>query len=126
MRLAFILLSFAWGIGVILYGVLWLVMAPDGPRDVSDVRRTARRNLGGFRSELSSTAGRLSSAWNRTESSGWPRPLDRRWIAIGLVALGGLVLLTSFGAFAWLTPVRAIGLAAVVVGIGLLVTLGTR
>jgi len=122
-RLAFILLALAWGLGLLLYGLLWLLTleqrgSADGWRDF------ARGNLGQLRQELSASGRRLSSAWSQLGRRPWPRPLDRRWIAIGAVAAGLLLLLGSFGAFAWLTPMRAVALAVICAGAAVLLTLG--
>lgn len=119
-RLAFILLAFAWGLGVLLYLALWLLMPEQGAR-ASSVEAAARQNIRIIRAELEHAPRRVSDAWHRTERSGWPRPLGRQWMAIGLVALGALVLLSSFGAFAWLTPARAVGVAAIVLGVAVIV-----
>jgi len=118
-RLVFIVLALAWGIGFILYGVLWILMANADERG----GRSARDRLGGIRDDLSLTAKRLSGAWRRGGSKGWPVPLDRRWMALGLMIAGAAILLASLGAFSWLSPTRAIGLAAVVAGASLFISL---
>jgi hypothetical protein len=84
----------------------------------------ARGNFGQLRQDLSESGRRLSSAWAQLGRRPWPRPLDRRWIAIGAVAAGLLLLLGSFGAFAWLTPLRAVALAVIVGGAAVLLTMG--
>jgi len=120
-RLVFILLGLAWGIGFILYGLLWILMANADERPGS--RRSARVRLGGIRGELALTGRRLVGAWRRGGAKGWPLPLDRRWIALSLMIAGLAILLASIGAFSWLSPTRAIGLAALVGGAAVFVSL---
>ncbi len=120
-RLAFIVLGLAWGLGFLLYGALWILMANADERPGAG--RSARARLRGIGSDLSLTGQRLSGAWRRSGSKRWPLPLDRRWIALIMMLAGVMILLASLGAFSWLTPTRAIGLAAVVAGASLLVSL---
>lgn len=121
LRLTLLLLCFAWGLGVVFYVVSWLLMPERGtsPASIGDA---ARHNLARAREELSMSAERLSAAWSRTGGS-WPRPLGRRWIAFGLILGGALLVLGSFGAFAWLTPLRALAFAAIALGAAALVGL---
>lgn len=124
MRLGFLLLALAWGVGLVVYAALWLVLPDDETRDVGSLRDSVKRNARHWRVEASRSHRYLQAAWARSGGdSNWPRPLTRRWVAVGLVAGGGAVLLASFGAFAWLTPVRAIGLAAMALGVGTLLSL---
>ena len=118
-RLVFILMSLAWGVGLLAYGVLWLLMASADDR----ANRTPRQRLAGMRGELGSSMKRISHAWGRSGRKAWPMPLDRRWIALLLVIAGFAVLMSSLGAFSWLTPGRALGLAAVVVVASMLISL---
>ncbi len=123
-RLVFIVLALAWGLGFILYGVLWILMANADDRGGGE--RSARDRLGAIREELSLTGRRLSGAWSRGGAKGWPLPLDRRWIALGLMLAGIAILLASLGAFSWLTPTRAIGLAAVLAGASVFISLRSQ
>lgn len=116
-RLAFILLGLAWGIGVILYAALWLLLPDELGGGAEDMRDVVRQNWRGIQVRVLGAQHYLGEAWERHDGARWPRPLTRRWMAYGLIAVGALVLLVSFGAFGWLTPVRAIGLAIVVVGV---------
>lgn len=121
-RLAFLLLIFAKGLGVFLYGALWLAMPAEGSR-TSSLPDTARENLLSVRDELGRAGGKLRDAWDRAGDAEWPRPLGRRWLAILLIAFGALTVLWSFGAFGWLTGPRIVGLAAVAVGAAALISL---
>jgi len=114
-RLAFVLLALAWGIGLVLYGVLWVAVPEAGAS-----RPGGRLDLGSLRDRIGASAHAIASGWRRHDRRTWPRPLSRRWIAIGLVAGGTAILLASFGAFSWLTPARAIGLALTALGAGAL------
>jgi hypothetical protein len=87
--------------------------------------RTTRQRLAGMRGDLGSSVKRLSKAWSTSGRKAWPMPLDRRWIALLLMMAGFAVLLASLGAFSWLSPGRALGLSAIVVGASLLISLRT-
>ncbi len=123
-RLAFLIAGLAWGIGLLLYGLLW-ALAPDesdrgGHRGGEGVRGEAR----GLWDDLSRSGLRFSQAWKQRETHSWPLPLSRRWIAVGMVAFGVLILLTSFGVFSWLNPTRALGLTVITAGAALMISLG--
>ena len=123
LRLAFILLTFAWGVGLALYLLGWLLLPDAGAPAFGGPRRVVRRNLAGMRGDLRHSGSRLSAAWQRSgHRQGWPRPLNRRWVAVGLVIAGVAVVLGSLGAFSWLTPTRAVGVAAVALGASVLAT----
>ena len=123
LRLAFSLLSLASGLGVLVYLALWLALPTEGMETNRGVGSVARANLRHFRRELRGSGQRLSRAWHRTSHERWPRPLSRRWLAIGLVAIGAAILSWSFGLFAWLNGTRIIGLVALLVGVGTLISL---
>lgn len=122
-RLAFVLLALAWGIGLLVYAALWLLL-PDERQPVSGSWGTnARHNVGRLRDDVASSGRWLADGWRRIDRNAWPRPLDRRWLAVGLLAIGLLVFLAALGAFDWLTPTRALGLAIAGLGAALLITL---
>jgi phage shock protein PspC (stress-responsive transcriptional regulator) len=120
-RLAFVLLGLAWGLGLILYGILWVLMP--GPEGISANRfggafqRTAR----GMRLDLGHSTKWFSKSWHRTGKELWSEPHSRRWMAIGLITAGAAVFFASIGAFDWLSPTRAFGLAIVALGVSLIV-----
>jgi phage shock protein PspC (stress-responsive transcriptional regulator) len=124
-RLAFILLSLAWGLGIFLYGLLWIIMASaDERQQGGTTSQRAKRRLRSVGTDVRTSARRLSGAWGRAGSrKSWPRPLDRRWIALTMMLVGILVFLASLGAFSWLTPLRALGLAIVIGGAAILLSL---
>ena len=125
LRLAFLLLALAWGLGVILYVVAWLVIPPAGGL-------SGRRRSGGgsrrFRSiwdDLQGSSSRLAASWSRQgKRVATPFPLTRRWMGLSLVLGGLLIVLGSFGLLAWITPVGAIGLAAMAMGAAMVANLG--
>lgn len=121
-RLAFLLLALASGVGLLLYLLFWILM-PAREAGKQPVKGIIWTNLRGMQGELFRAARRLSKVWSRAGENPWPRPLGRRWVALALIAVGLFVFLYSLGLFAWLGAVRALGLAAVVVGVGVLVTL---
>ena len=85
----------------------------------------ARYNLVTLRGSVRKLASDPWQSLDRRDTSRWPRPMGRRWIAIALAFVGVLLLLYSFGAFSWLSPVRILGLAAITVGVSLLYSLRT-
>ena len=123
-RLAFVVLGLADGVGVVIYALAWLLLPTEGERiDAASFRRAASSRLGHAGREVRGLGGSVRDAWTRVGSSRWPRPLSRRWIALLLIFVGVLVLMASFGLFAWVTPMRAFGLAMAAVGIGILMSL---
>ncbi|MBW2731264.1 MAG: PspC domain-containing protein [Deltaproteobacteria bacterium] len=123
LRLAFLVASFAWGLGLLIYGLLWLLLPAEGCTPSERIRDIARHNLTNIRQELGRTRHTFAKGWQEAKRKPWPLPLDRRWLAIGLVAIGVLLFLGSIGAFGWLTGTRALGLSIVGVGAALLVAL---
>lgn len=124
-RLAFLLLAFAWAIGVFLYLAAWAIM-PD-ERELGSSRmgwkRRLRYSARSARLDLAGSRVKLHETWQRAGRDPWPRPLGRRWLAIALIALGLGVLLASLGALNWLTGTRALGLAIAAAGIAVLLTM---
>jgi phage shock protein PspC (stress-responsive transcriptional regulator) len=122
-RLAFMLLTLAWGAGLVLYLLGWVLLPEAGAPVAGGPRRVIRRNLSSLRGDLRRSGSHVSAAWQRSgHRQRWPRPLSRRWVALGLVIAGLAVVLSSFGAFGWLTPTRAVGVAAVALGASVLAT----
>lgn len=125
-RLAFLILALASGLGVLLYLLLWLTLPAEGvARQDAGVLDVVRDNLRHLGDDLAAAGGTLRTAWERGDERPWPwpRPLSRRWIAIGLIACGSLVLLYSLGLFGWLGPGRLLGVLAIIAGAALLVRL---
>jgi phage shock protein PspC (stress-responsive transcriptional regulator) len=122
-RLAFLLLALAWGVGVVLYSVLWIVM-PDAGGSEGTVRGgTFRATAGRVNVDLGHARHRFAESWRRAGMEPWPRPLGRRWMAIGLVVVGVAIFLLSIGALDWINAPRALGLALVAGGISLIVAM---
>jgi phage shock protein C len=124
-RLTFLLLTLAWGIGAVLYGLSWLLL-PETGRSQAPLRKVMRANARTIRRRAARVPGSLGQAWSRSRGSLAVDPLDRRVLAFGLIALGSLVLLWSFGMFAWLSPTRIAGLGAIALGSAALLGLGGR
>ena len=124
-RLAFIVLGLAWGIGLAIYGALWL-LSPDRERNADHWRQTARSNLRSMATELNLSGRRLASAWKQQDQRPWPLPLGRRWMALALICFGALIVLASVGAFGWLTVGRAFGLAVIAIGGAIIFTMGEK
>ena len=122
LRLAFLLLALASGIGLLLYLALWLLIPGEGSQ-ARQGERVVWSNMRGLRRELYEVVQRLRAMWAEEGRNPWPLPLNRRWFALGLMAAGAVVVLVSIGAFSWLGTTRALGLAAIIVGASVLVTL---
>jgi hypothetical protein len=123
-RLAFLLLGLASGLGLLLYLLLWIVLPREDLADRRLYREVIRDNLLAMGGDLRHTADAVRTAWVRgddEETGRWPRPLSRRWIAIGLICVGLFIFLYSLGVFAWLGPGRALGLVIAAIGAAVLV-----
>lgn len=123
LRLAFVLLALASGLGVLVYAALWVVVPGEDAQLPArfSTREVVRHNLRGLGDELRHTADTARAAWERSgDPDHWPRPLSRRWIALGLIGVGLLIFLYSVGLFAWLGPGRTLGLAIMALGAAVL------
>jgi len=126
-RLAFLVLSLAWGLGILLYAFLWILTPTQGARPAGSIRGEVGRNVRSARLEVARSRRRLRGAWMKGGvHSSWPRPLDRRWLGMGMMGGGLVIVLWSMGALSWITPARAIGIAAIAGGIATLLSLGRR
>lgn len=123
LRVALLLLCLAWGSGVLLYLAAWLLMPPEGHRRRVGFRNSPSGNFNEVKGDLAQALQQLSLAWQQRKSSA-PRFVssNRQWLALGLLSFGAAVLLASFGAWIWLTPARALGIASVGLGTTLFLT----
>lgn len=126
LRFAMLLLSLAWGSGVLLYGVLWLLLPQDREDRHLAFKDRFSRKLSGVELDFRRSAETLGRQWSDLESKSWPRPLGRRWLALSLIVVGLLLFLTSMGVFSWLTPMRALGLAVFIAGASILASMRPR
>ena len=62
LRLAFFLLSFVWGLGLLLYGVLWLLLPAPDTHTGRGLRGTVRSNMKSMGADLSASARIVSRA----------------------------------------------------------------
>src|SRR5690606_24894260 len=93
-RLAFCILALASGLGVALYAGLWLAM-PSPETAGRPLRERWTRPL--LAAELARARTGFARAWQRPDARApWPRPANRRWLAIGIVAFGAIITLASF------------------------------
>lgn len=129
-RLAFVVLAFIQGIGVVVYVVLWLVM-PERPGE------------GARGDSFSSMAADLGRAWGRvwawidgerpaapeatgganagSTSTGMVRSNGALWVGGGLIVIGAVLLAGNSGLVRWdvIWPLVAIALGAVLLWRGL-------
>lgn len=125
LRLAFVLLALASGLGILIYLALWLVWPSEsgGPGKLWAV---IRGNASELRATSSSSVSDLFAAWTRSGQADSPWPRSRRWLGIGLVAAGVWLFLGGVGMFAWLGPGASFGLFAVLVGLALIKSVSSR
>ncbi|HJL02860.1 MAG TPA: PspC domain-containing protein [Polyangiaceae bacterium LLY-WYZ-15_(1-7)] len=122
-RLGFLALALAKGVGLVLYLLLWLALPTRGERLAGGGWRDAtRERLASAGAELKTAKDEVAAGWRRLDRQPSPLPLSRRWLAIGGLAGGATLLLATFGAFDWLTPLRALGVALLAFGVGVLTT----
>ncbi len=120
-RLAFVLLGLAWGLGLVLYGLLWVLLP--GPESAASnfsddfLSKTAR----GMQLNLGRSAKWFSKTRHRLGKEHFSEPGGRRWMALGLITAGSAIFFASLGAFDWLNATRAFGLAILSLGVSLMV-----
>lgn len=128
-RLAAVLLLFAYGLGAVVYLALWLLIPAENsslPRR-STLGQILEENLHGIRAELQGAWHYMGQVWHqRQREERLPRPFGRRWVAFFLMAVGAGIFLYSAGLFSWLGPARSFGLAVVALGASILWTNFTR
>lgn len=88
-RLVFVLLFFADGIGILGYFVMWLIM-PRADNLGADVSQTARSGA----EEIAERARNLGTELRQNMQQ--PNPQIKIWIGIALVIFGGLALFRIF------------------------------
>lgn len=120
LRLAALVLLLASGLGILVYLIAWALLPAEGSAG-GGVLAVLRENGRGLLGDLRQIGDHASHVWARADDAPWPRPLSRRWVAVGLIGLGGLVLLGSLGLFGWLTATRVIALLLIIVGASVLV-----
>jgi len=126
-RVAFLILAIASGVGLLLYALLTVLVPVEGTR----ARRYAEvpvENLRAVPGELGAawrSLVRQVEAWNERRSFGTRDERLREVVGAGLVVLGLLWLLASLGLFAWLTFGRLVALLLIAFGVAVL-ALGTR
>jgi hypothetical protein len=88
-RVAWVVLCFATaGVALAVYVVMAMVMPRHGSSD-SELMEVVSENLEGLTEDASEFAHRLR----------WRRDRTRTWLAVGLIAIGTLVLLSNLGIF---------------------------
>lgn len=127
MRAAFIIAAFASGVGILLYLLFGLFMLPPGYHDGTFLARV-RTNADTFFDAVRDFAMRMADFAGRILGSFQVDDLRTQILAqIGGIffLLGVFILLVSFDLFWWLTFWRALGLASLMIGLGMLVRPGT-
>lgn len=124
-RLSFLLLAMASGLGLVLYAIAWSLTPSEGSEVAPWRVLVQRRGEGSFVAPARDWFERTRDIWARRARSAWPRPLSRRWIGIGLMSLGATFVLHRAGLFGWLGVTGSLGLIAVAIGAGTLISLST-
>ena len=103
-RAAFLVLALANGMGVALYGAMWIVVPPEkSDRRFAATDRRRRRIK-----QMESVVGQAWESMQRSDQG--------RSIALALVCIGAFVLLGSFGIFQWLDPMRVVAIVGIGIG----------
>lgn len=121
-RLAFLVLVLCKGLGLLLYLGLWILL-PSAGSGGRGIRATARDNIRGLRGDLGLSQERFRAAWTDRQRRAGAATEVRNWIALALIGVGGMLLLWSLGLLAWITPLRALGIACLLAGVAMLVRL---
>lgn len=94
-RLFFILLTFAEGIGVVLYLLLWIFLPAEDRVQVEDLSERIHESA----EELASSARRLGQG---IRSGGIASPQTATAVGLGLVVIGVFMLARNFAWLSWL------------------------
>jgi len=125
-RLTFLLLTLASGVGLVLYLLLALLMLPPGFDEGSVVARlrvNSRRLGDGLgRAYRLGVEGVVALTAQREREPA----LVRAWVGGGLLLLGVLILSWSLGLLFWLTFWRTVGIGLILIGLGFLRGLSRR
>lgn len=122
LRLVFLLLLFAWGIGFWAYLILWIIVPEEG-RETAEPGDTVQANL----QEMADRARGLGLSIQRglqgDGSSADARPASGSFIVgVVLVLLGAFLLLNQFNLFSWLRWDVIFALLLVLIGGALLIS----
>ncbi|MBI4288738.1 MAG: PspC domain-containing protein [Chloroflexi bacterium] len=104
-RLAFVLLTFASGIGIIAYAVLWISV----PRQSSQAmgRQAVQENVADIKENLKQAQSTLKSAFSEKEEAAPETPetqeRGRSTYIVGIILMvaGGILLLSNLATFWW-------------------------
>jgi phage shock protein PspC (stress-responsive transcriptional regulator) len=121
LRVAAILLVLAYGVGLLVYLLLWMLIPRSAAGPWPGYGEVARANLSGFGNEV--RRGLSLVGETITGGRGAADAPQRRRLAGILVGGGALLLLYSLGLFAWLGPTRVLALVAIAIGGAILLRL---
>ncbi|MBI4302376.1 MAG: PspC domain-containing protein [Chloroflexi bacterium] len=114
-RLAFVLLAFASGIGIIAYLVLWLIMPPHSKVGISPAE-IIKENMTDVRERTQELAAEFRSALAGKPSEGDARRPRRVW-GLAFILLGVILLLSNLGLFGWFSLGRLWPLILIFLGL---------
>jgi len=118
LRVAFVLLAFLGGLGVVLYLAAWVLM-PVTSKATLPPRQALRENLGDISERAEQLIDRARSPLRPGERQ---EPIPRPYLVGGiLVVLGLLMFLYMLGLLSWLKPAPLLAIVVILVGLALLV-----
>lgn len=122
LRLLFILLLFASGIGLWAYLILWIIVPQEG-RETTTPGDTVQANVQEMAERARELGQGLQQGFGRdTEGSGDRSTTGPVLIGAGLILLGGFLLLNQFNLFSWIRWDVMWPFLIILLGVALLVT----
>jgi phage shock protein C len=122
LRLLFILLLFAWGIGLWAYLILWIIVPLEG-REMTTPGDTVQANVQEMAERARELGQGLQEGFGRdAEGSVERSTTGPALIGAGLILVGGFLLLNQFNLFSWIRWDVMWPFLIILLGVALLVT----
>lgn len=122
LRLVFLLLLFAWGIGFWAYLILWIIVPEEG-RETAEPADTVQANLQEMADRTRELGLSIQRGLQGDGSNADARPASGSFIVgVVLVLLGAFLLLNQFNLFSWLRWDVIFALLLVLIGGALLIS----
>jgi phage shock protein C len=122
LRLFFLLLLFAWGIGFWAYIVLWLIVPQEG-REMTTPGDTVQANLQDIADRAREFGQSIQLGFQDDESASGAAPRTGPLVVgVILILLGGFLLLNQLNVFSWLRWDLMFSLLIIFVGGALLIS----
>jgi phage shock protein C len=122
LRLFFLLLLFAWGVGFWAYIILWIIVPEEGRETVAP-GDTVQANLQEMADRVRDFGLSLQSGFQENGAPAEPTPRTGPLvIGVGLIMIGGFLLLNQLNLFSWLRWDLMFALLIIFVGGALLLS----